>query len=73
MSMDPAPQATDAKLLSAWLTREELADELGVTNKTIARWHTEGSAPPCTKVGKKILYRREAVQQWLISRERGQL
>ena len=73
MSMDPAPQSTDTKLLSAWLTRKELAQELGVTASTLARWHTEGSAPPCTKVGKKILYRREAVQQWLISRERGQL
>ncbi|MGY6704916.1 helix-turn-helix transcriptional regulator [Roseinatronobacter sp.] len=73
MSMNPAPQPADDKLLSAWLTRKELAQELGVTAATLARWHTEGSAPPCTKVGKKILYRREAVQQWLISRERGQM
>ena len=63
--------SADTPLLSLWLTRAELAAELGVTVPTVARWHNEGCAPPCTKVGKKILYRREAVQQWLMSRERG--
>lgn len=70
MNVQPDTGA-DTRLLSLWLTRAELAEELGVTVATIARWHSEGCAPPCTKVGKKILYRRESVQQWLMSRERG--
>ena len=63
--------SAEPRLLSPWLTRAELARELGVTVPTVARWHSEGDGPPYTKVGKRILYRRESVQQWLMSRERG--
>lgn len=71
MTMDASEQSGDVKLLGNWMTRTELANELGVSVATVARWHTEGVAPAFTKIGKRILYRRATVQQWLISRERG--
>jgi excisionase family DNA binding protein len=70
--MSGASEAQEKQpLLGAWMTRVELAAELGVSIGTVSRWHTEGTGPPFVKVGKKILYRREAVQHWLVARERG--
>ena len=56
-------------LLTDYLTPTELAAELGVCARTIERWHRLREAPPRTKVGKRVLYRREAVAEWLSARE----
>lgn len=69
---EAAPQEDRREhVLSQFMTRAELARELGVSVVTLARWHSEGNAPPFTKVGKRVLYRRAAVQHWLVSREVG--
>lgn len=56
-------------LLDDWMSRAELAAELGVTEDTLQRWHAQRSGPACVRVGKKVLYRREAVREWLVARE----
>ena len=56
-------------ILDGYLTITECAAELGVDQRTIQRWHRLREAPPRTKIGNKILYRREAVAEWLRSRE----
>ncbi len=56
-------------LLTDYLTPAELAVELGVCARTIERWHRLREAPPRTKVGKRVLYRRESVAEWLRSCE----
>jgi hypothetical protein len=47
-----------------------LATQLGVTTRTLRRWHNERIGPARTTFGgRKILYRKEAVIQWLLERE----
>jgi hypothetical protein len=60
-----------APLLEGWLTRSEVSQEIGVSAGTLARWNTRRIGPPCARVGRRVLYRTEAVREWLLSRERG--
>jgi hypothetical protein len=57
-------------ILSDFLTKQELAAELGREMRTLDRWDTLGIGPPRTHVGRKVLYRRASVQRWLASQER---
>jgi excisionase family DNA binding protein len=59
-----------SRLLSVFFTQAELAQELGVTRKTLNRWKVEGKGPAITKLGRKILYSRKAVATWLSAYER---
>ena len=56
-------------ILSQFLTKEELAAELGRNVRTLDRWEMLGSGPPRTLIGRKILYRRMSVQRWLAAQE----
>ena len=58
-------------LLSDWISREELAQQLSVTTDTLARWATKGSGPPRIRIGRRVLYRRSSVQKWLSAIEMG--
>jgi excisionase family DNA binding protein len=57
-------------VLSDYLSREELAAELKVSWRTIARWEALGEAPPRTQFGRQIRYKRASVMAWLQARER---
>lgn len=52
-----------------YYTKAELADELGVTPRTLDRWWAERTGPPRTKLGKTPLYRKEIVAKWALSKE----
>jgi hypothetical protein len=56
-------------LLSEFLTKEELAAELGLNKRTLDRWAVLGIGPPRTRVGRKVLYRRTSAQKWLATQE----
>jgi hypothetical protein len=56
-------------ILTDFLTKQELANELGRNPRTLDRWDTLGIGPPRTKIGRKILYRRSSVQKWLAVQE----
>lgn len=56
-------------LLSDHISPAQLADELGITVRTLDRWRAFGTAPPVTKIGKRVYYRRNAIAEWLKSRE----
>jgi hypothetical protein len=56
-------------LLADWISREQLARELGLTADTLARWEARRQGPPCTRIGRKTLYRRVAVQDWIRAQE----
>ena len=47
----------------------ELSRDLGISKRTLGRWHRQRIGPPRTVIGRTILYRRTAVQEWLRSRE----
>jgi phage terminase Nu1 subunit (DNA packaging protein) len=57
-------------ILSDFLTKQELAAELGREMRTLDRWDALGIGPPRTCVGRKVLYRRASVQRWLAAQER---
>ena len=56
-------------LLSGWISRSDLAQQLEVTEGTLRRWESERWGPPCIRAGRKIYYRRAAVLQWLEEQE----
>jgi hypothetical protein len=51
---------------------DDLARELGVSPRTVARWHALREGPPRCVQGRLILYRRAAVTAWLAEREQSQ-
>lgn len=57
-------------ILSDFLTKEELAEQLQRNPRTLDRWAVLGIGPPRTHVGRKVLYRRASVQKWLFAQER---
>ncbi len=47
------------------LTPAELADMLGNTVKTLAKWRWKRTGPPFVKAGKRVMYSKLAVHEWL--------
>ncbi|SLN77381.1 helix-turn-helix transcriptional regulator [Oceanibacterium hippocampi] len=62
---DTATHKSD--LLSDYLSREELAEELGVTVRTIANWQHFRVGPPFCRVGQRVLFLRADVADWIKS------
>jgi hypothetical protein len=65
----PAPQDKDQALLADWMTRPDLAAALGITADTLSRWEARQFGPPCTRIGRKVLYRRASVESWINAQE----
>ena len=65
---DAAPEVGTG-LLTGWLNRSDLARELTLSVDTLQRWETRRVGPPCVRVGRKVLYRMEAVRDWLRDQE----
>ncbi|WP_372841699.1 helix-turn-helix transcriptional regulator [Phaeovulum sp.] len=65
----PEVPAEPLNLLADWISREQLARELGLTPDTLARWAARREGPPCTRIGRKTFYRRASVQDWIHAQE----
>jgi len=46
-----------------------VADLLGISQRTLSRWHALRVGPPRCKVGRTVLYRKDAVDEWLAKHE----
>jgi predicted DNA-binding transcriptional regulator AlpA len=57
-------------LLKGWLTRDEVAAQIGVSIDTLQRWQSIRVGPPTVRLGRRVLYRADAFREWLVSRER---
>jgi hypothetical protein len=57
------------QLLDGYVSREQLAKELGKALRTIDRWERRRIGPPRVVIGRMILYRREAIRDWLLLQE----
>ena len=55
--------------LDGLLPEDETARELGRCPRTLKRWRDLREGPPFIRIGRQIFYRREAVRDWLLSRE----
>jgi predicted DNA-binding transcriptional regulator AlpA len=58
-----------ATLLDDYLTIDQLATELDIAVITLNRWAALKQGPPVTKIGRRVVYRRSSVQQWLVKQE----
>jgi hypothetical protein len=56
----------------AW-SMDEAADQIGVHPKTLTRMHRAGLGPPRFELKRVWWYRKEALKQWLLERERRQV
>ena len=63
------PDTDPAHLLADWISRGELARQLNLTSDTLGRWEARREGPPCTRLGRKVFYRRASVQDWLRAQE----
>lgn len=57
-------------LLRDAYTDRALAKELRVSLKTLANWRSRKQGPAFLKIGRRILYTRDAVRVWLIAQRR---
>jgi hypothetical protein len=57
------------KLLDGYLTEAEAAQELAKGVRTLQIWRAQRTGPAWTKIGKTILYNRDAILAWLKSQE----
>ena len=51
------------------LTIRQAAEVLGVSTRTLARWHALRVGPARCKVGRKVIYRPTAIEAWLQAHE----
>jgi transposase len=65
----PESKEKPHKLLIGWISRLNLALELGLSVDTLRRWEAQRTGPPCVRAGRKVYYRRDAVQDWLQQQE----
>ena len=54
---------------SNYITSAELADFLGVSERTLSRWARSQIGPARTRIGRSVRYRRGTVLAWLESQE----
>jgi predicted DNA-binding transcriptional regulator AlpA len=52
-------------ILADYVTREELAEELKVTTRTLDKWHVQRRGPSKIKLGSRVYYKRQTVLAWL--------
>ena len=58
-----------ADILADYITRKDLAAQLGRSVRSLERWEEERTGPDVTRVGRSVLYRVDSVRDWLRSRE----
>ena len=58
-------EETENGILSEYLTKAELAAQLHRSIRSVDRWTLTGDGPPCIRIGRRSLYRRAAVVEWL--------
>ena len=57
-------------ILAGFITREELARQLGKSERTLARWAVRRFGPPVTHVGATPYYQIESARRALLGLER---
>jgi predicted DNA-binding transcriptional regulator AlpA len=55
--------------INTHLKPRDVAAELGVSQRTLSRWHALRVGPARCKVGRTVLYRRDAIEAWLDANE----
>ena len=61
----------NGKVLGEYIPHSQLAEELGISLKTLENLNRDGNGPPRIKLGRFTYYREEGVREWLRTREQG--
>jgi hypothetical protein len=67
----PIPRANTGLPQPATLNVSEAAFFLGVSESTLNTWRTRGRGPRYVRLGRKVLYRIAALNDYLLSNEQG--
>jgi predicted DNA-binding transcriptional regulator AlpA len=59
----PNPREQDRQPFS-YLTQSEVAALLRLSPRTLERHRLNGTGPAYTKLGRRVVYRREAIETW---------
>ncbi|QKK02748.1 MAG: helix-turn-helix domain-containing protein [Pseudomonadota bacterium] len=51
------------------LSTEQVAEILGVSDRTVIRWRAERIGPPWCKIGRQVRYRRQSLNRWIAETE----
>ncbi|MHA3701479.1 helix-turn-helix domain-containing protein [Jatrophihabitans sp. YIM 134969] len=51
--------------MTEWLTTEDVASEFRTVPATVRYWRHTGTGPRGTRVGRRVLYARADVDQWV--------
>ena len=65
--------AVSRAVVGEYLLTREVAQLLRAPESTVRYWRHIRSGPPSIKVGRRVLYRREAVAAWLAAREQAEV
>jgi predicted DNA-binding transcriptional regulator AlpA len=50
-------------------SEDQVAKRFGLSVATLRNWRAQRRGPAPTKIGRRSFYRREAINQWLLTRE----
>jgi excisionase family DNA binding protein len=53
------------KVAGRYLTTEEVAERVRTSASTVRYWRHVGLGPPGARVGRRVLYDEDAVDQWI--------
>jgi predicted DNA-binding transcriptional regulator AlpA len=67
--MDTSVSKSASDTLADLLDKQTAANLLGVTARTLDRWHREQAGPPRIRLGRKIRYRRHSLENWVCGLE----
>ena len=68
IAQDAAGAVVDRSLLADYLTKAQIAAELHVSVRTVARWRVLRTAPKAVRIGNRIYFKRADVRAWLEQR-----
>ena len=57
--------AAQAAAVPVLLSRDEVAERLGVSAATLRDWAASGLGPPCIRVGRRAMYRSDDFATWI--------
>jgi predicted DNA-binding transcriptional regulator AlpA len=61
-----------SSILAGYLTPRQMATELGISQRTLERWHQFRHGPPRVILGRTRFYRLESVRAWLVECEQSE-
>lgn len=61
-----------SSILAGYLTPRQMAKELGISQRTLERWHQFRHGPPRVILGRTRFYRLESVRAWLVECEQAE-